>query len=213
MDSSIFSSQAKKKNITVSQKSPVCSSPSLEVAKVLNFVNPLLTFLYGPHCLFVCSLNIVLFSLNHLKTLYKWNHTIHILWWLVSFNLTFYFWDPFMLVYSYTKFLLLYGIWLWKYTTAYWSSLLNALRLFSSFHCNKQCCNTRLSTYLLVSIYKISLGYILGSGSQSIYASLILLGNAKLFSKNVVLIYILTSRVWAFSSLLNLMNSWLYHTS
>lgn len=70
MDSSIFSSQAKKKNITVSQKSPVCS-PSLEVAKVLNFVNPLLTFLYGHHCLFVCSLNIVLFSLNHLKTLYK----------------------------------------------------------------------------------------------------------------------------------------------
>ena len=36
-------------------------------------------------------------------------------------------------------------IWLWKYTATYWSSLLNAVRLFSSFHCNKQCCHTHIS--------------------------------------------------------------------
>lgn len=67
MDFSIFSTQAEKKNTIISQKSLMCSSLSLKVAKVLNFVNPFLTFLYGHHCLLTCSLNIVLFNLDPFK--------------------------------------------------------------------------------------------------------------------------------------------------
>ena len=53
----------------------------------------------------------------------------------------------------------------------------------------------------------------MGTLDHRVYESLILLGNAKLFFKSGVLIYILTSRVCAFSLLLNLINSWLYCTS
>lgn len=96
------------------------------------------------------------------------------------------------------------GIWWWKCTTTYWSSLLNALRLFSGFHCHQQCCFPCPSPWLLVPAYRFSRVHTDEWEHEIIeYTFVLLLGNAKLFSESVPISF-LTSKVRMFSCFLNL---------
>lgn len=90
-------------NITMSQKPPVC--PSLETHTFLNFSIPLPAFSNGHHCLFVCPQTLyclvwIVFKLHISENI------IYIFFCdMFLLNLTYYFWDPFILVYSYSRFI------------------------------------------------------------------------------------------------------------